>query len=274
LKTQPTQSQPKQDVYVAPEKKTPAVVNHIKQPGAEKDLDEASLATMRDYFAGNMDAHDPLKITQIRQFYDRQRKLQGAKPQPEHQKWNSKSTSGTSARAVSEAELQEMDLIINPAALGRRVGGFVNKPTDRTDHEVEMAKSDLYQAAKNAMLTFKMIRDIPEEVGIEGWVQEKIIKAADYLNTIREYLEGKSLALESPDGVNPQTKMALESSTHMACPECGGPSYDDKILAEEKDACYQKVKSRVKVWPSAYASGQLVQCRKRGAANWGTGKKK
>jgi pterin-4a-carbinolamine dehydratase len=42
----------------------------------------------------------------------------------------------------------------------------------------------------------------------------------------------------------------------------------------KKDACYTKVKSRVKVWPSAYASGQLVQCRKRGAANWGTGKKK
>ena len=37
-----------------------------------------------------------------------------------------------------------------------------------------------------------------------------------------------------------------------------------------KDACYHKVKNRVKVWPSAYASGQLVQCRKRGASNWGT----
>ena len=37
----------------------------------------------------------------------------------------------------------------------------------------------------------------------------------------------------------------------------------------KKDACYHKVKSRVKVWPSAYASGQLVQCRKAGAANWG-----
>jgi|TARA_R100001510_G_C7641096_1_gene198719 hypothetical protein len=41
-----------------------------------------------------------------------------------------------------------------------------------------------------------------------------------------------------------------------------------------KDACYHKVKSRVKVWPSAYASGQLVQCRKAGAANWGTKSKK
>jgi hypothetical protein len=40
-------------------------------------------------------------------------------------------------------------------------------------------------------------------------------------------------------------------------------------IAEKQDACYHKVKSRYKVWPSAYASGALVQCRKKGAANWG-----
>jgi len=38
----------------------------------------------------------------------------------------------------------------------------------------------------------------------------------------------------------------------------------------KKDACYNKVKSRYDVWPSAYASGALVKCRKVGAANWGT----
>jgi hypothetical protein len=37
-----------------------------------------------------------------------------------------------------------------------------------------------------------------------------------------------------------------------------------------KDACYHKVKSRYSVWPSAYASGALVKCRKVGADNWGT----
>lgn len=38
----------------------------------------------------------------------------------------------------------------------------------------------------------------------------------------------------------------------------------------KKDACYNKVRSRYDVWPSAYASGALVKCRKVGAANWGT----
>jgi hypothetical protein len=40
-----------------------------------------------------------------------------------------------------------------------------------------------------------------------------------------------------------------------------------------KDACYHKVKSRYSVWPSAYASGALVKCRKVGAANWGNSTK-
>jgi len=44
----------------------------------------------------------------------------------------------------------------------------------------------------------------------------------------------------------------------------------DAVTQEgKKDACYNKVRSRYKVWPSAYASGALVQCRKKGAKNWG-----
>ena len=53
------------------------------------------------------------------------------------------------------------------------------------------------------------------------------------------------------------------------------PTYvktDVKEAAGEKDACYKKVKSRYRVWPSAYASGALVKCRKVGAKNWGTKK--
>ena len=45
-------------------------------------------------------------------------------------------------------------------------------------------------------------------------------------------------------------------------------------LKAKKDACYHKVKSRYSVWPSAYASGALVKCRKKGAANWGNSTKK
>ena len=41
-----------------------------------------------------------------------------------------------------------------------------------------------------------------------------------------------------------------------------------------EDACKEKVKSRYRIWPSAYASGAVVKCRKVGAANWGNKTKK
>lgn len=44
----------------------------------------------------------------------------------------------------------------------------------------------------------------------------------------------------------------------------------EETIIEKKDACYHKVKSRYRVWPSAYASGALVKCRKVGADSWGT----
>jgi hypothetical protein len=45
--------------------------------------------------------------------------------------------------------------------------------------------------------------------------------------------------------------------------------FSEMVMMEKKDACYYKVKASAKVWPSAYASGRLVQCRKKGAANYG-----
>ena len=61
----------------------------------------------------------------------------------------------------------------------------------------------------------------------------------------------------------------VKNESKESCPECGGAMYPESMLNEKQDACYYKVKSRYKVWPSAYASGALVQCRKKGAANWG-----
>jgi RNA polymerase sigma factor (sigma-70 family) len=58
------------------------------------------------------------------------------------------------------------------------------------------------------------------------------------------------------------------------CPHCGGELVSEELMNEKKDACYHKVKARYKVWPSAYASGALVKCRKKGASNWGKSKQK
>jgi hypothetical protein len=77
---------------------------------------------------------------------------------------------------------------------------------------------------------------------LPAWVQSKITKAADYIDTAADYMDSNEMSEESD-------KKGKGSGT--------------------KDACYTKVKSRYSVWPSAYASGALVKCRKVGAANWG-----
>jgi len=63
----------------------------------------------------------------------------------------------------------------------------MHEPTDygTHDHEASMARGELYNAIKNAMELFKMIE--PGE-NLEGWVAAKITKAADYLNTVHDYM--------------------------------------------------------------------------------------
>jgi len=69
-------------------------------------------------------------------------------------------------------------------------------------------------------------------------------------------------------------KESFTSIPFDQCPSCGGGIVHESQLLEKQDACYHKVRSRYKVWPSAYASGALVQCRKKGAKNWGNKSKK
>ena len=68
-----------------------------------------------------------------------------------------------------------------------------------------------------------------------------------------------------------------ESKMSLKLEELVGKTLTEEQFDEaagEKDACYHKVKARYDVWPSAYASGALVKCRKVGAKNWGNKSKK
>ena len=89
------------------------------------------------------------------------------------------------------------------------------------------------------------------------------------------YVDNRNMG--HPDGVSSEEEDKLHGRIHKVREDSvGQPITEAEFdrLAEKKDACYHKVKSRYKVWPSAYASGALVQCRKKGAANWGNSKKK
>lgn len=97
---------------------------------------------------------------------------------------------------VDEARLEEDDIVIVPGHTGKRKTGFVPKGQSRVDHEVEMARSDLLATVKNAKALYELLQHRSEEEGLEGWVQEKIIKASDYLNAVKEYYDEKVVQQE------------------------------------------------------------------------------
>jgi len=82
----------------------------------------------------------------------------------------------------------------------------------------------------------------------------------------------------TPDMTQPKPKPpTTRQRVRSAGSKYGPKAFETEMpvfSTEEKDACYKKVKSRYKIWPSAYASGALVKCREVGAANWGNSTKK
>ena len=56
------------------------------------------------------------------------------------------------------------------------------------DHEVSMAKSDLYNLAKNSIRLYELMLDISEAEGLEGWQQSKITQANDYITSVYQSL--------------------------------------------------------------------------------------
>lgn len=57
------------------------------------------------------------------------------------------------------------------------------------DHEVQMAREECYHIASNAIELHKLLQQVSETTGLDGWVSEKITLANDYCRTVKEYLE-------------------------------------------------------------------------------------
>lgn len=57
------------------------------------------------------------------------------------------------------------------------------------DHEVQMARAELYKIAKYAIKLHEMLKGVSEAEGLEGWVQSKITKAADYIGSVYHHLD-------------------------------------------------------------------------------------
>jgi len=121
------------------------------------------------------------------------------------------------------------------------------------------------------------IKDAVHDGGVfPEWFQNKLSGVHDKMKSLHAYMEGerqqekeKARMIAMKD-VKDEYFDSLEQKLQSVGEEITEEQFDE--AAGEKDACYHKVKSRYKVWPSAYASGALVQCRKVGAKNWGNKK--
>ena len=64
------------------------------------------------------------------------------------------------------------------------------------DHEVQMARSQLYSAAQAAIQIHKLLKNVSEMEGLEGWVQTKIAVASEYLESVQDYLKYEAVSQE------------------------------------------------------------------------------
>lgn len=64
------------------------------------------------------------------------------------------------------------------------------------DHEVQMARSQMYSAAQAAIEIHRLLRDISEIQGLEGWVQSKLTLASQYLESVRDYMKYEAASQE------------------------------------------------------------------------------
>jgi len=58
-----------------------------------------------------------------------------------------------------------------------------------SDHEVQMARAELYKIAKYAIKLHDMLKGVSEREGLDGWVQSKITKSADYIGSVYHHLD-------------------------------------------------------------------------------------
>jgi hypothetical protein len=86
------------------------------------------------------------------------------------------------------------------------------------DHEVQMARSDLYKLAKYSIKLHDMLKTVSEAEGIEGWQQAKITKAADYISSVYHALDyDKNMEQpQLPEAVKPKRHKPVMSEDEFA----------------------------------------------------------
>ena len=120
-----------------------------------------------------------------------------------------------------------------------------NESKEPMDHEYSMARSELDTIVKSAKKLQKKFKKGEGE--IEAWVQSKITKAADYVNTASNYIDSGEMSKEEFEYLEENNKPTNPSLWSKA-----------KSLAKQK----------FDVYPSAYANGWAAKWYKSKGGGW------
>ena len=112
--------------------------------------------------------------------------------------------------------------------------GYQMSPDGEIDREGRMAKRQLSDIAEYAEELSQMLQD---ETQLEAWVQAKLTKAADYIKTVKHYVE-YGMEEGAYDQVIPQMGDIAPTVIAME-PEMEEMPMQNSALKEESDEVYE-----------------------------------
>lgn len=110
------------------------------------------------------------------------------------------------------------------------------------DHEVQMARAELYKIAKYAIKLHEMLKGVSEAEGLEGWVQSKITKSASMIGSVYHHLDYEKVNGEiNNDAVKPEAMGEVTEGVDN-CAHCGCEVGNPKPGCDCKEDCHSPVK--------------------------------
>jgi len=105
------------------------------------------------------------------------------------------------------------------------------------DHEGRMAKSDLKRLAEYSAKLFAMIDENEE---LDGWVQEKISIAADYIGSVYHYLDYEKTAAEAINQGPREFEESIHESVRRDLAEKWSQKYKNSINCDSPKGFSQR----------------------------------
>lgn len=113
------------------------------------------------------------------------------------------------------------------------------------DHEVQMARADLYKIAKYAIKLHDLLKNVTEEQGLEGWVQKKITRSSDYISSVYHHLDYEQATGEINDNEVSVEEGKFKSDAHRKAIHAGKASGMRKKKSLRKESLEDRLTAKL-----------------------------